>query len=134
MPLLADYAITPDVFDMASYSTSGECEAWLQTIRETMLTEGLVRDLRAGEHRFGRLAAPLRRNGLSAEVFIWDDFHDRYLISNLIGISLSNSFDTNTSQSTTWHRLGRVDRDNVRRQFHPRTGPHKLQAPSFKIP
>ena len=49
MPLLADYALTPDVFDMASYSTSGECEAWLQTIRETMLNEGLVRDLRAGE-------------------------------------------------------------------------------------
>lgn len=314
MPLLADYAITPDVFDVASYSTPGECEAWLQTIRETMLTEGLVRDLRAGEwstlftsddrpwhprgtelikklakqgrlvryeserpdsplqdpgwcaealathatrpvtggiivtesvksgyaknplvsridrlagapwwaarspsatlsrtradyetqldlvlrcansiifidahldpekhgyrdfgkllaraggrtpaprieihrvcyegsgperrfpmrddsryfeRRFGRLAAPLRRSGLSAEVFIWDDFHDRYLISNLIGIALSNGFDTNTNQTTTWHRLGRVDRDKVRREFHPRTGPHKLQAPSFKIP
>ena len=26
MPLLADYAITPDVFDMASYSTPAECE------------------------------------------------------------------------------------------------------------
>ena len=314
MPLLADYAITPDVFDATSYPTAGECEAWLQTIRETMLTEGLVRDLRAGEwaalfrsddrpwhprgtelvkklteqgrlvrheserpgsppddrgwcdealaghatrpftggvivtesvksayaknplvsridrlagapwwaarspsvtlsrtlggyetqldlvlrcsnsiifidahldpekhryrdfgellsraggrtpaprievhrvcyegsgpqrrfpmrddpnyfeHRFGRLAAPLRRSGLSAEVFIWDDFHDRYLISNLIGIALSNGFDTNNSQSTTWHRLGRLDRDNVRREFHPRTGPHKLQARSFKIP
>ncbi len=314
MPLLADYAITPDVFDVASYSTRGECEAWLQTIRETMLTEGLVRDLRDGEwgslfgsadrpwhprgtelvkklekqgrlvrhepersappahdrqwcaealathatqpftggvivtesvksayaknpliaridrlagapwwaarspsvglqrtrheyeaqldavlrcsnslvfidphldpakrgyrdfgalltragqqapvprieiHRVcyegsgpGRrfpmrddptcfervfrneLASRLRAAGLRAEVFVWDDFHDRYLISNLIGISLSNGFDTRANQTTTWSRLGRDDRDAVRREFHPATGPHRLQA-RFKIP
>ena len=48
MPLLADYAITPDVFDVASYSTPGECEARLDNIRQVMLTEGLVRDLRDG--------------------------------------------------------------------------------------
>lgn len=34
MPLLADYAITPDVFDATSYPTAGECEARLETIRE----------------------------------------------------------------------------------------------------
>ena len=49
MPLLADYAITPDVFDISSYPTAGECEARIETIREAMLTEGLVRDLRDGE-------------------------------------------------------------------------------------
>ena len=49
MPLLADYAITPDVFDVASYSTPGECEARLDNIRQVMLTEGVVRDLRDGE-------------------------------------------------------------------------------------
>ena len=48
MALLADYAITPDVFDVTSYSTAGECDARLDTIREAMLTEGLVRDLRNG--------------------------------------------------------------------------------------
>ena len=48
MALLADYAITPDVFDVTSYSTEGECEARLATIHEAMPTEGLVRDLRAG--------------------------------------------------------------------------------------
>ena len=48
MPLLADYAITPDVFDVASYLTPGECEARLDNIRQVMLTEGLVRDLRGG--------------------------------------------------------------------------------------
>ena len=315
MPLLADYAITPDVFDESSYSTAGECAAWLATIREAMLTEGLVRDLRGGQwsapfraddrpwhphgrelvkklakqgrlvrhaamlaappvhdrdwcaealathasepftggvvvtgsvkgeyarhplvaridrladvpwwteparspsveltrtladyrrhldlvlrrsnllvfvdphldpekrgyrdfgtllataggrtpapaieihrvcyegsgrerrlplrddpeyfaRRFGRLAEPLRTAGLRAKVLVWDDFHDRFLLSNLIGISLSNGFDTRADQTTTWHRLGRRLRDDKRREFHPATGSHKLQA-SFTIP
>ena len=51
MALLADYAITPGVFDVTSYPTEGECAARLETIREAMLTEGLVRDLRAGAWR-----------------------------------------------------------------------------------
>ena len=51
MPLVADYAITPDVFDVTSYSTADECAARLESIREAMLTEGLVRDLRDGEWR-----------------------------------------------------------------------------------
>ena len=51
MPLLADYAITPDVFDVASYSNEDACRESLELIREAMLTDGLVRDLRAGEWR-----------------------------------------------------------------------------------
>ena len=35
MPLLADYAITPDVFDVTSYSNDEVCEARLETIRES---------------------------------------------------------------------------------------------------
>ena len=45
MPLLADYAITPDVFDVTSYSSGEVCSARLETIREAMLTEGLFRNL-----------------------------------------------------------------------------------------
>ena len=48
MPLLADYAITPDVFDVASYSTEDECAARIENLREVVLMEGLVRDLRDG--------------------------------------------------------------------------------------
>ena len=51
MALLADYAITPDVFDVMSYQNEGECEARLELIREPLLTEGLVRDIRDGEWR-----------------------------------------------------------------------------------
>ena len=321
--LLADYAITPDVFDMASYSTSGECEARLDTIRQVMLTEGLVRDLRDGEwlgvfkagahqwHRRGlelvkkldrqgrlipyppvlpkppgddrswcdealatderkpltggvivtekvttdpvtgrdryasepavaridrlsgapwwaarslsvrlartlaeyethldpilrysnslmiidphldpaepryggfgtllqragrrtpaplieihrvcyegsgqqrrfparqdpeyfkrrfrdALGEPLRAARLTAKVFIWDDFHDRYLISNLIGILLPNGFDTSGDPGavTTWARLDRDTRDAVQREFHPAAERHALQD-RFDVP
>ena len=309
MALLADYAITPDVFDVTSYPTEGECAARLETIREAMLTEGLVRDLRDGAwsglfrgdarpwHRRGQellkkmatqgrllpfepalpgrpaddcawcaealatddrrrldggviatesvkqayaadprvaridrlssvrwwasrspsvrlgrtvadyeghldpvlrfsnslvfidphldpsqprygsfgmllqragnrapvprveihrvcyegsgparrlpmredpgyfrrafrdvLARPLRDAGLGAEVFIWSDFHDRYLVSNLVGISLPNGFDVPGAPGaiTTWTRLGRGDRDDVQREFDPGAGRHGL--------
>jgi len=73
-------------------------------------------------------AALVQDEGVKIEVFIWDDFHDRYLISDLVGISIPYGFDTTTDQNsrTTWTRLGRGDRDDVQREFDPATGRHKL--------
>ena len=88
------------------------------------------------ERRFREeLADPLRVAGLQAEIFIWDDFHDRYLISNLIGISLPNGFDTtqNPNAVTRWTRLGRGDRDDVQREFDVASRRHKLRC-RFTIP
>ena len=80
------------------------------------------------------LASPLRTAGLRAEVFIWDDFHDRYLISNIIGISLPNGFDTGGPyQNTRWTRLGRDDRDDTQREFDPSSKRHELHR-RFSIP
>ncbi|MCY3760109.1 MAG: hypothetical protein OXH50_02565 [Gemmatimonadetes bacterium] len=81
------------------------------------------------------LAAPLRAAGLKVEVFVWDDFHDRYLISNLIGISLPNGFDTTSNQAdvTTWTRLGKRESDDVQREFEEASGRHKLHG-TFRIP
>ena len=81
------------------------------------------------------LAAPLQAVGLRAEVFVWDDFHDRYLISNLVGISLPNGFDTsrNPKDITTWTRLGRGERDNIQREFEEASGRHTLRG-RFSIP
>ena len=72
MALLADYAITPVVFDLTSCPTEGECAARLETIREAMLTEGPVRDLRdvLGDgrpwHRRGRKISTCGAGSLSA--------------------------------------------------------------------
>ena len=81
------------------------------------------------------LANCLHAVGLQAKVFIWDDFHDRYLISNLIGILLPNGFDTtqNPNSVTRWTRLGRNDRDGVQREFDPASQRHTLRA-HFMIP
>ena len=66
MPLFADYAITPDVFDRTSYSTAAECEARIETLREAMLNEGLVRNLRDGAWRclFRSDTRPWHRRGI----------------------------------------------------------------------
>lgn len=59
--------------------------------------------------------------GLSVDVFLWDDIHDRYLVTDLVGISLPYGFGTTTAPDaqTTWTRLGRDDRDAVQREFDP---------------
>lgn len=59
--------------------------------------------------------------GISVEVFLWDDIHDRYLITDLVGISLPYGFGTTKAANaqTTWTRLGRNDRDSVQREFDP---------------
>jgi hypothetical protein len=69
------------------------------------------------------------RSGLSFEVFLWDDFHDRYLISDLVGILVSHGFDTTTRAAalTTWGRLGRRDRDDVQREFDRASPRHVLR-------
>jgi len=71
----------------------------------------------------------MRAAGLRIEVFLWDDFHDRYLISNLIGVSMPNGFDTITHRTsvTRWTRLGRDDRDDVQREFDPASARHALR-------
>ena len=81
------------------------------------------------------LGGALQSAGIQADVFIWDHFHDRYLISNLVGILLPNGFDTshNPKDLTTWTRLGRRERDDIQREFEEASGRHKLYG-RFSIP
>lgn len=69
------------------------------------------------------LASVAAHAGVTFDVFLWDDIHDRYLISDLVGISLPRGFATTTAPDafTTWTRLGRPDRDAVQRDFDPAT-------------
>jgi hypothetical protein len=70
-----------------------------------------------------------RRSGLSFEVFLWNDFHDRYLISDLVGILVPHGFDTTRAPDarTTWSRLGRPERDDVQREFDRASSRHVLK-------
>src|SRR5262249_44698235 len=49
MGLLGEYAITPDVFDPACYSSLELCPVYLQHLKEALLSDGLVRDLCDGK-------------------------------------------------------------------------------------
>lgn len=99
----------------ACYRGSGE--------NRGILTENDVRNM------FSNLTAVARDANLNIEVFVWDNFHDRYLISNLIGINLPNGFDVDMGppSMTRWSRLDRHHRDNVQKEFHPAAGMHKLR-------
>lgn len=80
-----------------------------------------------------QLVACAARAGISIDVFLWDEVHDRYLISDVIGISMPYGIATTNAPSafTTWTRLGRNDRDSVQRDFDPA---HRQPRHRFKIP
>ena len=76
------------------------------------------------------LTEPLTEVGLNVEIFVWDDFHDRYVLSDLVGISLPNGLDTTkkSNSTTTWTRLGRSDRDDVQKEFDEASHWHTLRT------
>jgi hypothetical protein len=82
-----------------------------------------------------KMTEPLNRADLNVEVFIWDDFHDRYVISDLVGISVPHGFGTTTCPTarTTWTRMGRKDREDVQREFDRNVRPNKIKH-SFTVP
>jgi hypothetical protein len=96
--------------------------------------ERLIRENDYFEEKFRREMSPLADRGLPVEIFIWDDFHDRYVISNLVGISVPYGFDTanGSKNRTTWTRLSRSDHDEVQKEFDPAGRDHKLHH-QFKI-
>lgn len=71
------------------------------------------------------ITAAAKVAGVKVDVFLWDDIHDRYLITDLIGISLPYGFGTTRkpNEHTTWSRLGRDERDAVQRDFDPARRP-----------
>jgi|SRR5271166_2873915 len=80
-------------------------------------------------------ATDLRAAGLSVKVFVWPDLHDRYLLTDLIGIDMNNGFDCSTDPhaKTTGSRMGRAQADEVQREHDPaaaRVKPHY----DFQVP
>ena len=67
---------------------------------------------------------------LNVRVYIWRNFHDRYLISNLVGISLAHGYDTGPGR-TNWNRLTRTVSDDVQRDFAP---DQNEPVDHFKVP
>ena len=70
---------------------------------------------------FMSLGNTLQSLNLTMEVFLWDDFHERYLITDIIGVSVPAGFDITGKPDdwSTWGRLGREDKDKIQRLFDP---------------
>lgn len=87
------------------------------------------RDKAYWEDRFSPLSKDFKGMGLKGTVFVWDDFHDRFLLTNHVGISMSNGFDTDGDPKArmVWNRMGRAAADDVQREFDPGSGMHKKQ-------
>jgi hypothetical protein len=78
------------------------------------------------EKRVQKTSEALKKSKLKAEVFVWPvNFHDRYLVTDIIGISLPYGFDIDTkglNGETIWTKLGRKDREKIELNFEPNTG------------
>jgi hypothetical protein len=64
----------------------------------------------------------LHRNRCPVRVSLWPEMHDRYLITNLVGVVVPYGFDITrdiNKTRTTWCRLTHEDRDDVEREFAP---------------
>jgi hypothetical protein len=77
------------------------------------------------------LAGVINRLELDAKVFLWDKMHDRFLLTNILGVSVPNGFDIGGAP-TIWSTISRKCRDDLQREFDPNSHQHKLEG-SFKI-
>lgn len=68
----------------------------------------------------------LKPAGIKVNVFLWSDFHDRFVASNLLSMNWSNGFDTtaDTQARVTVGRLSRRDRDDLQKEFAANSGRH----------
>lgn len=68
---------------------------------------------------------------IKIKVFLWKkdkNMHDRFLISDIIGISVPYGFDIgkNPKQTTIWTCLSREDRDEITREYDPACDHHNF--------
>jgi hypothetical protein len=75
---------------------------------------------------FDEWSQRLAKAGLKATVFLWEKMHDRFLITDLAGISVPYGFDISNDplETSTWSRLGVNERDQHQKGFDPACGVH----------
>lgn len=72
--------------------------------------------------------ARFRTAKIPVRVRVWNDFHNRYLLSDLIGLHVGKGFRTTTDSKAfdDWSRLGRKGRLDVDAEFDSNSSDHKL--------
>ena len=71
---------------------------------------------------------------IKAKGFIWNNFHDRHVISDLLGISVTSGFDTTSDAKNfvDWNRVSNDQRDKVQREFD-KASSHRILQYQFDI-
>lgn len=61
----------------------------------------------------------LEAAGIAGEVYIWPDVHDRFLVTDIISISVPNGFDIalRPQGPTRWSRLMQVDQERLQKEY-----------------
>jgi len=80
---------------------------------------------------FEEFHKPLLTSGIRVDVFLWDEMHDRFFISDLIGVLMGNGFDVSAAPAarTTWARITRNSREAIQREFdYPNNPVHRLHG------
>jgi hypothetical protein len=82
-----------------------------------------------------KFSTGLLHSGVTVEIYIWDVFHYRYVISDLIGLFIDNGLDLDQQPGRILQiaRLGKIDSDDIQREFDPASGRHQL-IHKFSIP
>jgi hypothetical protein len=93
-----------------------------------------VQSLAAWMDDFNPWSERLARAGIKADVFIWENTHDRYLVSDIISISLPYGFDIGSDGDppTTWNRIGAKEIERLQLEYEPVCKLHGL-AGAFVI-
>ncbi len=70
------------------------------------------------EDRFSVLSGSLRGIGVSVEVFVWADDHNRYLLTDLGSFHLGNGLDVSSTVGAqdTWSRIDRITAEDISRR------------------
>lgn len=83
--------------------------------------------------RFNKLVPILKDKGLKAEVFVWEGFHDRYIITDLMGISLTGGLDTKPGETVDWTRQTKQLRDRTQSDFNRNSHTYECEF-EFSLP
>jgi hypothetical protein len=86
---------------------------------------------------FRPLNESLAETRRAAQVFVWqnsvlpDDFHERYLITEIGSCGIGRGFNLKDNYNTTFYRLDRETSNRIEAAFG--TEPNALQAPLFRF-
>lgn len=76
--------------------------------------------------RFERMLARVTGRRFKVQLFVWEKFHDRHLVTDVGGAVMGNGFDERSQwvETTTWSRHTYASIDAIRREFDPTSITH----------